>query len=110
MTRVHARVALICALVGLGASVAAAYVHYRLLFDPTYQSFCDVNTTISCTQLYLSRYSTYRGVPVAVMFGHKISPRTCACDRPQFGEWCGMARRGVHDSNLDVHAATRLFG
>jgi uncharacterized membrane protein/protein-disulfide isomerase len=63
------RVALLCAIVGLGASVAAAYVHYRLLFDPSYQSFCDVNTTISCTQVYLSRYSTYRGVPVAVFGG-----------------------------------------
>ena len=60
------RVALLCAIVGLGASVAAAYVHYRLLFEPSYQSFCDVNTTISCTQVYLSRFSTYRGVPVAV--------------------------------------------
>ena len=63
------RVALLCAIVGLGASVAAAYVHYRLLFEPSYQSFCDVNTTISCTQVYLSRYSTYRGVPVAVFGG-----------------------------------------
>ena len=63
------RVALLCAIVGLGASVAAAYVHYRLLFDPSYQSFCDVNTTISCAQVYLSRFSTYRGVPVAVFGG-----------------------------------------
>ena len=63
------RVALLCAIVGLGASVAAAYVHYRLLFEPSYQSFCDVNTTISCTQVYLSRFSTYRGVPVAVFGG-----------------------------------------
>jgi uncharacterized membrane protein/protein-disulfide isomerase len=45
---------------------AAAYVHYRLVFDPSYQSFCDVNSTISCTQVYLSRFSTFRGVPVAV--------------------------------------------
>src|SRR5438094_7758415 len=64
-----ARLGLICALVGFAASVAAAYVHYRLLFDPSYQSFCDVNTTISCAQVYLSRFSTYRGVPVAVFGG-----------------------------------------
>jgi uncharacterized membrane protein/protein-disulfide isomerase len=69
MSKSAARVALLSAIVGLGASVAAAYVHYRLLFDPSYQSFCDVNTTISCTQVYLSRYSTYRGVPVAVFGG-----------------------------------------
>src|ERR687888_733800 len=66
MTKRSAQFALACAIVGLGASIAAAYVHYRLLFDPSYQSFCDVNTTISCTQVYLSRYSTYRGVPIAV--------------------------------------------
>jgi uncharacterized membrane protein/protein-disulfide isomerase len=66
MTQRQARVALLCALVGLGASTAAAYVHYRLLFDPTYHSFCDVNETISCTTVYLSRYSTFRGVPVAI--------------------------------------------
>lgn len=66
MTKRQAGVALICSLAGLGVSVAAAYVHYRLVFDPTYHSFCDVNETISCTQVYLSRYSTFRGVPVAV--------------------------------------------
>src|SRR6266699_1744038 len=66
MSRSMSRLALLCAIVGLGASVAAAYVHYRLLFDTSYHSFCDVNTTISCTQVYLSRFSTYQGVPVAV--------------------------------------------
>ncbi len=46
--------------------VAAAYVHYHLIFDPRYASFCDINTTVSCTQVYLSRYSTVAGVPVAI--------------------------------------------
>jgi uncharacterized membrane protein/protein-disulfide isomerase len=68
MSKLAARLALVFALVGLGASVAAAYVHYRLLYDPRYLSFCDVNQTISCTQVYLSRFSTVRGVPVA-LFG-----------------------------------------
>src|SRR5438067_8250238 len=58
--------ALVCALVGLGASAAAAYTHYHLLYDPTYRSFCDVSETISCTQVYASRFSTVRGIPVAV--------------------------------------------
>jgi len=58
--------ALACALVGFVASAAAAYVHYRLLFDPTYRSFCDVSSRISCTEVYQSRYSTYQGVPVAI--------------------------------------------
>jgi uncharacterized membrane protein/protein-disulfide isomerase len=58
--------AVICALAGLAAMVAAAYVHYHLIFDPSYASFCDINTTVSCTQVYLSRYSTVYGVPVAI--------------------------------------------
>jgi len=66
MSRRAALLALTCALVGLGASAAAAYTHYHLLFDPTYRSFCDVNATISCTQVYASRFSTFRGIPVAV--------------------------------------------
>jgi uncharacterized membrane protein len=66
MTKSTARLAVICAVVGLAASIAASYVHYHLLFDPTYTSFCDVNTTVSCTQVYLSRYSTFRGIPVAI--------------------------------------------
>ena len=60
--------ALLCAVVGLGASAAAAYTHYHILYDPAYRSFCDVNETISCTQVYLSRFSTVRGIPVA-LFG-----------------------------------------
>jgi protein-disulfide isomerase len=66
MSRSAARIALVCALVGFAASTAAAYVHYHLLFDPDYTSFCDVSTTVSCTQVYLSRYSTFRGIPVAI--------------------------------------------
>jgi uncharacterized membrane protein/predicted DsbA family dithiol-disulfide isomerase len=54
--------------VGLAASTAAAYTHYHLLNDPNYRSFCDVSATISCTQVYMSRFSTFRGVPVA-LFG-----------------------------------------
>jgi len=54
------------ALTGLGFSGAATWVHYRLLTDPTYVSVCDINSTFSCTQLYLSPYGSVRGVPVAV--------------------------------------------
>jgi uncharacterized membrane protein len=68
MSRRAALLALTCALVGLGASAAAAYTHYHLLSDPTYRSFCDVNATVSCTQVYMSRFSTVRGIPVA-LFG-----------------------------------------
>jgi uncharacterized membrane protein len=66
MSKSAARFALICAVVGLGASVGAAYVHYHLLFDPTYTSFCDVSARVSCTQVYQSRFSTFQGIPVAI--------------------------------------------
>jgi uncharacterized membrane protein/protein-disulfide isomerase len=68
MSKRAALFALLCAVVGLGASAAAAYTHYHLLYDPAYRSFCDVNETISCTQVYMSRFSTFRGIPVA-LFG-----------------------------------------
>ena len=69
MSTTAARLALVCALVGLGASAAATYVHYHLLVDPTYVGFCDVNATVSCTQVYMSRFSTVGGVPVAIFGG-----------------------------------------
>ena len=53
-------------LLGLGASSAATYVHYNLIQNPDYSSFCDVNATVSCKAAYLSRYGSVAGVPVAV--------------------------------------------
>jgi uncharacterized membrane protein/protein-disulfide isomerase len=50
---------------GLLASGAALYVHYRLLTDPTYSSFCDVSATVSCQQVFQSQYGTVLGLPVA---------------------------------------------
>ena len=44
----------------------SAYVHHRLLFDPRYASFCDINATVSCTEVLLSRYSMAYGVPVSI--------------------------------------------
>jgi uncharacterized membrane protein/protein-disulfide isomerase len=58
--------AFLFAFVGLGAMLAAAAIHYRLLLNPSYTSFCDINSTVSCSQVYLSRYSTAYGVPLAV--------------------------------------------
>jgi len=66
MSRRAALFALACALTGLAASAAAAYTHYHLIHDPAYHSFCDVSETISCTQVYQSRFSTVGGVPVAI--------------------------------------------
>ena len=57
---------IVFALAGLVASSASAFVHYQLLNDSTYASFCDVNATFSCTEAYSSRYGSVAGVPVAV--------------------------------------------
>jgi uncharacterized membrane protein/protein-disulfide isomerase len=57
---------LVFALVGLGASTISSYVHYQLLTEPGYNSFCDVNAKVSCTQAYLSQYGSFMGVPVAI--------------------------------------------
>ncbi len=56
------------AVLGLGAASTSSYVHYHLLTDPSYSSFCDVNATVNCTQAYLSAYGSFLGVPVA-LFG-----------------------------------------
>ena len=54
------------ALLGLGASAAATYVHYNLIKNPDYSSFCDINQVVSCKAAYLSSYGSVAGVPVAV--------------------------------------------
>jgi len=65
--KTHARpLIVILASVGLAASVAALYVHYRLLADPSYTSFCDVSETVSCEAVLTSRYGSLFGIPVAV--------------------------------------------
>jgi uncharacterized membrane protein/protein-disulfide isomerase len=60
------KLAFVLAIGGLVVSVDAAYLHYRLLFDPLYTSFCDISATVSCTQVYASRFGTAFGVPVSV--------------------------------------------
>jgi uncharacterized membrane protein/protein-disulfide isomerase len=55
------------ALLGLASSAASAVVHYRLLAEPSYVSFCDLSSAVSCTQAYASRYGSVGGVPVALI-------------------------------------------
>lgn len=55
------------ALLGLGASAASAWVHFQLLRNPAYTSFCDINTTWSCANAYQSPYGYLFGVPVALL-------------------------------------------
>ncbi len=52
----------------LVAASASTWVHYQILNDPTYASFCDVNATFNCTDAYTSRFGAFGGVPVA-LFG-----------------------------------------
>ena len=64
--KTHARTLIVAfGLLALGASVASLYVHYQLLADPSYSSFCDVSETVSCEAVLTSQYGTVYGVPVA---------------------------------------------
>jgi len=64
-TRTRAAI-LVLALIGFSASAFSTYVHYQLIRDPSYVSVCDVNQSVSCTQVYLSRFGSVGGVPVAI--------------------------------------------
>ena len=69
MSTTAARLAFVCALVGLAAAGEAAYVHYRMFADPTYRAVCDINETVSCTQVYASRFGTFKGISVSIFGG-----------------------------------------
>ena len=65
--KTHARTLIIgLAALGLAASVASLYVHYQILADPSYVSFCDVSETVSCESVLTSQYGSVFGIPVAV--------------------------------------------
>ena len=42
-------------------------MHYRILNDPLYASFCDVSATLNCTEAYTSEFGAFGGVPVALL-------------------------------------------
>ena len=64
--KTHARTLILAlAAIALVASLASLYVHYRILNDPTYTSFCDVSETVSCEDVLTSTYGSVFGVPVA---------------------------------------------
>jgi uncharacterized membrane protein len=61
----HRILLIVFAALGFAASVAALYVHYKLLTTPNYSSFCDINATVSCQDVLESGYSRVMGIPVA---------------------------------------------
>jgi len=65
-TRVRGGI-LLLVLVGFGASSTSTWVHYQMLADPEYTSFCDINESVSCTQVYRSRFGSFGGIPVALL-------------------------------------------
>jgi uncharacterized membrane protein/protein-disulfide isomerase len=68
MSPLTRRLVWVLALAGLAVSLTSLYVHYQLLVNPSYASFCDVSDTINCEHAYMSRYGSVFGVPVA-LFG-----------------------------------------
>jgi uncharacterized membrane protein len=68
MRKLSRTLLMVFAALGLGAASTSSYVHYHLLTDPGYSSFCDVSATVNCTQAYLSPYGSLWGIPVA-LFG-----------------------------------------
>ncbi len=68
MSPLARRLVWVLALAGLAVSLASLYVHYQLLVDPSYVSFCDVSETVNCQHAYLSPYGSFYGVPTA-LFG-----------------------------------------
>ena len=64
MLRRHRLALILLALLGMGASVYALYVHYRLT-DPNYIPGCEISDTVGCQQVLQSSYGSVGGVPVA---------------------------------------------
>ena len=85
MQQRHRLLLIVFALLSLVASVAALYVHYRIMTTPDYTSFCDVNATVSCQDVLSSSYSRVAGIPIAA-----------ACSRPRSGCWCASRASSAH--------------
>ena len=54
------------AIIGLGVSLDATWIHHKLLTDASFTPPCDLGAKFSCSQVYMSPYGTVRGIPVAL--------------------------------------------
>jgi uncharacterized membrane protein/protein-disulfide isomerase len=54
-------------IVGLTCSLYATYVHGQVVRSPDIVAPCDVNATLSCSEVYRSAYATLGGVPVSLL-------------------------------------------
>ena len=118
----HARtLILVLSALGLAASVAALYVHYRLIADPAYTSFCDVSETVSCEAVLTSRYGSLFGVPVAAggaiwsalvlllgLFAMRPAAAPAVSGPAKAGRHESSAKAGRYDGNED--RAARVAG
>ena len=59
-------IVLALALIGLGVSAEATWIHHKLLTDASFTPPCDVNATFNCSEVYRSAYGSVRGIPVAL--------------------------------------------
>lgn len=66
MTPLFRKLLLVFGVLGLAASGMSSYVHYKLLTDPAYTTYCDVDAAVNCSQAYLSPYGSLLGVPIAL--------------------------------------------
>lgn len=57
----------LAAVLGLAASSTSTWVHHSAITDPAYASFCDVGSSVSCTNAYLSRFGAFGGVSTALL-------------------------------------------
>jgi hypothetical protein len=80
MSKRAARLALVFALLGLGASATAADVHYPLRVRPPLHELCDVSETVSCSQVYLSRFSSVT-IRVSEVLGRFLPALAVICSQ-----------------------------
>ena len=75
------------ALIGLGFATYSSWVHYQLLTNAGYQSPCDINAAFNCSQVYMSRYGSVGGAPVALagVFWFGLVILIAAFSKPRVG-------------------------